>query len=60
MEAIYFFGRDKFVAGVGFIIGVIGLLINTFQVLMSKYLWEGIGIWCFVLFIIYIYLNERK
>ena len=60
MKAVDFFGQKNFLAGVGFIIALIGILINSFQVFASTYLWEGIILWSLIIIAIYIYLKERK
>lgn len=57
---IDFFGQKNFLAGVGFLIALIGVGINSFQVFVSTYLWEGVTVWALVLVIIYIYLKERN
>lgn len=60
MKAIDFFGRKNFIAGVGFIIAMIGIIINSFQVFVSNYVWEGITLWSLILIAIYIYWKERN
>lgn len=38
-------GSKNFVAGLGFLIGVIGVGINTFYVMKTEYFWGALGLW---------------
>jgi hypothetical protein len=60
MKAIDFFGRKNFIAGVGFIIAMIGIMINSFQVFVSNYVWEGITLWSMIFILVYIYWKESN
>lgn len=59
LTLIDYFGKKNFVSGIGFLIGMLGLFLNTYQILISKYLWEGISIWAMAIIIAYIFIKEK-
>ena len=57
---ILIFGKDDFVGGIGFLIGGIGLGIETYQVWNSQYKFGAVAVWATVFVVSYIYFKERK
>lgn len=59
LKLIDYFGKKNFVSGIGFIIGILGLFINTYQIFLSKYLWEGVTVWAMAIVVAYIFIKEK-
>jgi len=55
-------GKGDFVVGVGFLLALIGLIIQTYQVWLSEYYWTAFLIWSIAIFCIFLiaYLMRKK
>lgn len=59
IDLIFSFGKGSFIAGIGLIFAIAGILIETYQVYMSIYWWIALSVWSFA-FIIGCLLYEKK